>query len=105
MDFGFTITAPRAIELDSIAPGPLESVVRREPSLRLCIGCGSCTATCTASQFIPLSLRQMNHMLRRGQYDYVREQLTKCMLCGKCRMTCPRGVNTRAVIRAMLDIL
>ncbi|MBQ3174194.1 MAG: 4Fe-4S binding protein, partial [Alistipes sp.] len=26
------------------------------------------------------------------------EELNKCMLCGKCRLVCPRGINTRAMI-------
>ena len=39
------------------------------------------------------------------EYDTVRKSLQECMLCGKCRMVCPRGVHTRAVIHAMLEVL
>ena len=26
------------------------------------------------------------------------EELSKCMLCGKCRLVCPRGINTREIV-------
>ena len=32
-------------------------------------------------------------------------ELDKCMLCGKCSLVCPRGVNTRAVIMNMRILL
>jgi heterodisulfide reductase subunit C len=28
----------------------------------------------------------------------VKNEVEKCMLCGKCQLACPRGVNTRNVI-------
>ena len=36
--------------------------------------------------------------MRRGEYREAYEQMDKCMLCGKCRLVCPRGINTRAVV-------
>lgn len=105
MDFGFTINVPRAICLDRMDPGIRERIIARERTMLLCIGCGSCTATCTAGQFVPFSLRQVQHLVRRGEYGAAKSALANCMLCGKCRMVCPRGVNTRAVVHAMLDIL
>lgn len=105
MDFGFTISKPRAISLDEMDPVLRDRVIARERTMLLCIGCGSCTATCTAGQFEPFSLRQVQHLVRRGEYDQARQSLTRCMLCGKCRMACPRGVNTRGVIHALLETL
>ena len=29
------------------------------------------------------------------------DALDACMLCGKCTLVCPRGVNTRAMIMEM----
>ena len=26
------------------------------------------------------------------------DEINKCMLCGKCRLVCPRGINTRGVV-------
>jgi len=37
-------------------------------------------------------------LLKRGENEQVREKIRKCMLCGKCILVCPRGVNTRNVI-------
>ena len=35
---------------------------------------------------------------RRGEYREAYEQMDKCMLCGKCRLVCPRGINTREIV-------
>lgn len=105
MDFGFTVNQPRTINLDEMDSGLRDDIISRERTMLLCIGCGSCTATCTAGQFASFSLRQTQHLIRRGEYALARKSLAECMLCGKCRMVCPRGVNTRAVIHAMLEIL
>ena len=33
-----------------------------------------------------------------GEYQGAYEEMNKCMLCGKCRLVCPRGINTRGVV-------
>ncbi|MBO4382071.1 MAG: 4Fe-4S binding protein, partial [Bacteroidales bacterium] len=38
-------------------------------------------------------------------YDRLEEELQKCMLCGKCTLVCPRGVNLRSLIINMRQIL
>ena len=60
------------------------------------MGCGSCSATCTAGPYSRMSLRKVILGLQRGQD--VRPMLKGCMLCGKCTMVCPRGINTRQLI-------
>lgn len=108
MDFGFTITTPRTIDMDAIDSDKLGAILNAERTLLLCIGCGSCTATCTAGALMgtkPLNLRQTLHLVRRGAFDQAREGLRSCMLCGKCRMVCPRGVNTRAAIALLCKTL
>ena len=42
---------------------------------------------------------------RRAQYEGLDEQLKRCMLCGKCLLVCPRGVNTRSLIINMRRLL
>ena len=37
-------------------------------------------------------------LVRRGEYQGAYEEMNKCMLCGKCRLVCPRGINTRGVV-------
>ena len=76
----------------------LDYVLEKEPSFSLCIGCGGCAATCTASKFTDFSLRKINIMVKRGENSEVRKEIDRCMLCGKCTLVCPRGVSTRSVV-------
>lgn len=98
MDFGYVISKPRSIDLDTNDMSVAAAVRRLEPMLESCIACGNCAATCTAGNFTSFNLRKMHTMVRRGEYGRVYAELSKCMLCGKCRMICPRGINTRGVV-------
>lgn len=44
-------------------------------------------------------------MFRRGNTEGLAEELRKCMLCGKCVLVCPRGVNLRQLIINMRKML
>lgn len=96
--FGYTISKGRQIDYDSNDKRIADYILGKEPSFRLCIECGCCSATCTAGKFTRFSLREFNILIKRGEYDAVRQNISKCMLCGKCTLVCPRGVNTRNVI-------
>ena len=63
-----------------------------------CIGCGACTALCTAGNLTSFNFRKVHTLVRRGEYEGAYEEMNKCMLCGKCRLACPRGINTRGVV-------
>lgn len=97
-NFGFSSIKPRVIDYDRNHRHVLDYIMEREPSFGLCIGCGGCAATCSAAQFTDISLRKLNILVKRGENDEVRRLMNKCMLCGKCTLVCPRGVNTRNVI-------
>ena len=43
-------------------------------------------------------MRKLQTLVRRGEYRGIREELAKCMLCGKCRLVCPRGINIRQLV-------
>jgi heterodisulfide reductase subunit C len=88
--FGFTILKERHIDYDANDKSIAEYIIEREPSFMLCIECGCCSATCTTGNFTRFSLRELQ--------IFVRENIHKCMLCGKCILVCPRGVNTRNVV-------
>jgi Fe-S oxidoreductase len=45
-----------------------------------------------------MSVRKLLIGLQRGRSQEVEQMLSHCMLCGKCTMVCPRGINTRRVI-------
>ena len=98
--FGFTINRSRLIDYDTSDRKVREYVTLMEPSFKLCFACGGCTATCTAGYHKPFNLRRMNTLIRRGEIEPLREEVTRCMLCGKCLLVCPRGVNTRNVVAA-----
>jgi len=96
--FGFTILKERHINYDANDRSIAEYIESREPSFRLCIECGCCAATCTTGNYTRFSLRELQIFLRRGENNLVRDNIKKCMLCGKCMLVCPRGVNTRNVV-------
>lgn len=97
-NFGFTILKGRHIDYDANDKSIAEYIADREPSFRLCIECGCCAATCTTGNYTRFSLRELQIFLKRGENDFVRDNIRKCMLCGKCILVCPRGVNTRNVV-------
>ncbi len=96
--FGYTFSKPRVIDYDRNDHRLADYILESEPSLRLCIECGGCSATCTTGKFTNFSLREIHILLKRGENEHVKEKINKCMLCGKCLLVCPRGVNTRNVI-------
>jgi heterodisulfide reductase subunit C len=103
--FGFGINQSRLINYDTSDRKVREYVTLMEPSFRLCFACGGCTATCTAGQHISFNLRRMNTLIRRGEIELLREEVARCMLCGKCLLVCPRGVNTRNVVAVTAEAI
>jgi len=103
--FGFVINPSRLIDYDTSDRKVRDYVTLREPSFKLCFACGGCTAACTAGQHISFNLRRMNTYIRRGEIEPLREEVTRCMLCGKCLLVCPRGVNTRNVVAVAAEAI
>jgi heterodisulfide reductase subunit C len=104
-DFGYRISRDRQIDYDSLSRAMYNELKKAEPSVEACISCGTCAATCTAAQFTDFSLRRYILLLRRGDSTEVIQNIDKCMLCGKCQLVCPMGVNTRAVIYTIQKIM
>lgn len=96
--WGYSISRPRSIDIDRNDMSYSKELLREHPELQTCIACGNCTATCTAGNLTPFSLRKVQTLVRRGEYKGMAEELEKCMLCGKCRLVCPRGINTRQIV-------
>ena len=96
--FGFTISKGRQIDWEANNREIVDFIIDREPSLKACIECGGCSATCTTGNFTAFSLREIHILLKRGENGPVRDKIKYCMLCGKCSLVCPRGVNTRNVV-------
>ena len=104
-DFGYTISRDRQIDFDTTSREVYQKLEAMEPSVSACISCGTCAATCSAAQFTNFSLRKYILLVRRGEIKEVSENIDKCMLCGKCQMICPMGVNTRNVVYSIQKIL
>lgn len=104
-DFGYSISRDRQIDYDTLPKDIYNQLRVMEPSVNACISCGTCSATCSAAQFTSFSLRKYILLLRRGEHKEVSENIGKCMLCGKCQLACPMGVNTRNVIFSIQKIL
>lgn len=96
--FGFTLLKQRHINYDTNDKRVADYIYSKEPSFVYCMECGCCAATCTAGKYIHFSLREVNILLKRGENAPVKEMINRCMLCGKCTIACPRGVNTRNII-------
>lgn len=96
--FGFSISKGRQINWDANDHKIAEYIIENEPSFSRCIACGGCSGSCTAGNFTRFSLRELNILINRGENELPRKDINKCMLCGKCILICPRGVNTRNVV-------
>ena len=51
-----------------------------------------------------MSVRKVLLDLQRGKEKEAEKMLSGCMLCGKCMMVCPRGINTRHLILSLCRI-
>ena len=98
LDFGYTINKDRQIDFDKTDRRIARYVQEHEPTFNICIGCGTCSATCSAGSFTEMSLRRLMISVKRGETVSIKTEIGQCMLCGKCSLACPRGVNTRNVI-------
>ena len=103
--WGFSISSARSIDYDKNDKSFLRWLAEKCPSSKLCIGCGGCTATCSAGNLTEFNIRNLQMLVKRGESREVSEQLHKCMLCGKCLLVCPRGVDTRKMILTMTRFL
>ncbi len=103
-DFGYSVSDQRAVDLDRKMPDELERVYLQEPSLRNCIACGNCAALCSAGSFTGFQFYRLNVLVSRGLLSELAKKAEACMLCGKCQMACPRGVNIRHGIMLMAQL-
>ena len=97
-NFGYSLNKDRQIDLDKSDQRIASFVKQHEPSFNICISCGTCTATCSAGNFTDFNLRKLILLVKRGEINGLKTEISKCMFCGKCLLACPRGVNTRNVI-------
>lgn len=103
--WGYSISEARGIDYDKNDKAFAAYIAQKAPSSKWCIGCGGCTATCTAGNLTEFNIRKLQMLVKRGEDNEARNNLHKCMLCGKCLLVCPRGVDTRKMILSMLEYI
>lgn len=103
--WGFKISSPRSLNIDDYNNEIYKLMTEKIPSANACIMCGNCTATCSANKFDKFSFRDVHLKFKYAKYDDLAKELDKCMLCGKCVLQCPRGINTRGIILYMRNFL
>jgi heterodisulfide reductase subunit C len=104
-NWGYTVNRDNQIDFEINSKSIFDIVVNAEPSFTACIACGSCAATCSAGNFTNLSLRNINIQIARGETQSLITEIKKCMLCGKCMLVCPRGVNTRNILKTLKELI
>jgi heterodisulfide reductase subunit C len=104
--WGYLINKDNQFDIDAANMETMAKIIELEPSLSFCYACGTCSATCSAGNFSELSLRKLNILILRGETTKtIRDEISRCMLCGKCTLVCPRGVNTRNLILSIKKVL
>ena len=104
MDFGFKLSPSSAVNLDRLDLDLYRQLLALEPDAGICMACGSCSASCTAAPYTGMSVRKVLLAIQRGKEKEAAAMLSGCMLCGKCTMVCPRGINTRHLILSLCRI-
>jgi len=105
MNWGFEIHKDSSIDLDRNDRSLALWLDAQEPTATICMACGSCAGTCSAVQYTNFSFRRLLLLVKRGETEGLREEVSKCMFCGKCALVCPRGVNTRHILALVRESL
>ena len=84
--WGYSISETRSINYDTNDKSMTEHIARVVPST-------------------DFDIRKIQMLMKLGENKEAKEQLQKCMLCGKCMLVCPRGVETRKMILEMLNYI
>lgn len=82
----FDLTGP------ALDRGFIKALTPAGETLRNCMQCGSCTATCASAFAMDYTPRQLWHMARLGLKDQVLNSKTLwlCSTCYSCTLRCPR---------------
>ncbi len=69
-------------------------------SLRTCIQCGSCTASCPTANRMVVSPHRLGRLIRLGMEEEVLASGSywQCTSCDACSLHCPRGITMMEVI-------
>lgn len=102
--FGFQKPGDRRIDIDKADFAQTETLRLIVKGWRRCIGCGSCTAACTAARFSDFNPRKVQMLARMAQFNQLAAEVAHCQLCGKCRLVCPQDVDTRKLMHELKQL-
>lgn len=102
--FGYTLSPSATMNVDEKKDKKFQELKKLEPDVSICMSCGSCAGSCTAGTYTSMNLRRVILFLQRGKIGPALSQVGNCMLCGKCNIVCPRGINTRHLILKIQEI-
>ena len=97
INWGYAINKPRVIDIDSNNLRKSDEILREMPELQTCIAAAAVRRPVRPAT-LRISISATPYARAPGRISGRYEQMNKCMLCGKCRLVCPRGINTRAVV-------
>jgi heterodisulfide reductase subunit C len=71
--------------------------------IKLCIQCGTCTASCPNANKMDYAPRQIIAMARAGMREEVLSSKSQwlCLSCYLCTVRCPRGIKPTNLMRAL----
>ena len=87
-------------------PDFADRLVPTGQSVRSCIQCGTCTASCPASFAMDITPRKMWRMVQLGLEDEVLHSKTMwlCSVCYQCQVRCPRGIPLTETIAKLKQL-
>ena len=71
-----------------------QALTPTDASLRTCIQCGTCSASCPSAHAMDYSPRMLWRMVQLGLTDEVlrSKAMWLCSICYQCQVRCPRGI-------------
>lgn len=74
--------------------------------VKLCIQCGTCSASCPAVSAMDLIPRQMWRMVQLGLMDEVlrSKAIWLCSICYQCQVRCPQGIPLTETIAQLKQL-
>ena len=67
--WGYSISEARVVNYDKNDKAFAAYLAQKAPSSKLCIGCGGCTATCTAGNLTEFNIRKLQMLVKRGENE------------------------------------
>lgn len=83
--------------------GMRDSLREIRENIRACMQCGTCTGSCSSSQYMDLTPRQLWRLLQAGFIEEVLSSRTfsLCSSCYFCTLRCPRGLKLTETMAAL----